>query len=97
MVAFDVYNNTLWSIVMMINKVEHDSCSIQVIRGYENFTSSFEHGHYNKHSELLDASIEVMKDHSIPIVVVDFSRWVADILTYRIRHGPTGGVKLLLR
>ena len=62
MVSFEVYNTTLWNIVMMINRAEKGTCSIHLIHNARN--ESWQNNH------LLDASIEMMKEHQIPFVGV---------------------------
>ena len=73
MVAFDVYNITLWNIVISINKHEKETCSLQVVRHYDNLT-----GVYERESQFLDATVDIMKDFAIPLILVDFSKHTAD-------------------
>ena len=81
MVSFEVYNVTLWNIVMSINRIENDSCSLQLIRAYEE--STFWSGDYGRNkSEFLDASVNMMISHSIPLVLMDFSFSVSEDVMY---------------
>ena len=54
MVAFEIFNATLWSLLTAINKMEGESCSVQLLRAYENST-----GIYGQKSQFLDVSVEM--------------------------------------
>ena len=77
-VAFEVLNATLWNIVTLINQVEHNSCSLQLIRPY-NISYIVGYGvNYGRESKFLDASINIMIENAIPIVLVDFGIQMLD-------------------
>ena len=80
MVAFEVFNATLWSLLTAINKMEGESCSVQLLRAYENST-----GIYGQRSQFLDVSVEMTSRLSMPIMLVDYSRGIADKLTMKLK------------
>ena len=94
MVSFEVYNATLWNIFMMINKAEHESCSMQLIRAYNNTFNV-----YGRKSPFLDASIEIMKNHDVPIVLVDYSMntWDQEYMIRNRKRGVMGAFFFFIR
>ena len=63
---------------MAINKLENRSCSIQLLRSYNATPVSYLS--YSKESHFLDASIKMTSQHSIPVILVDFSIEVRDYM-----------------
>ena len=73
MVAFEVFNATLWSVILAINKIEKRSCSIQLATTYIGPKE------INKNAtSFLDSSIAMAVQHAIPILLTDFSESIAD-------------------
>ena len=78
MVLFEVYNSTLWNIIMMINKVERESCSLHIVHNnVHNESWSFD----GTDNQFLKASIETMKMNYIPIVITDYITQPSDTET----------------
>ena len=69
-------NTTLLKILLAINQVEKESCSVQLIRAPENYNGS----NYTKKSEFLEAAYNIMmKSYSFPILQLDWSFTTGDI------------------
>ena len=94
MVAFEVFNATLWNIVMSINKAENEACSLQIIRAPENFTGGYYY--FGRKSELMDASLEMMMTHSIPLVNVDYMFHAWDIYQPLLMYNYKGGIPIMI-
>ena len=92
MIPFEVYNATLWKIVMAINSFEKELCTVQLIRAYGNDNALS--GIYSNRSQFLDTSIDMMRLHEIPIFLIDYSIEVQEKRSYsKIRPGT--GAKLI--
>ena len=68
---FDVYNTTLWNIVLSINNAEQKTCSLQIIRSPTNYTGDYYN--FDRESLLMNASVEMMVTHFIPLLTVDYT------------------------
>ena len=77
MVSFEVFNATLWNIVLAINKIEKGSCSIQLMVRNSNGPNETNHERHNETS-IFESSIDMSIKLAIPIVFVDFSENVFD-------------------
>ena len=89
MVAFEVYNATLWNIVMQINNAENESCTMQIatpLQDLNNFVSFYPKRNDNR---LLDTAISMMIAHSIPLVLVDIKKEFGMTRLQRIRNLKT--------
>ena len=73
MTSFEVVNVTLWNLVLAINKAHKDSCSMQVVRDYNNNGSIFS-----------DSSRDMMIQHSIPIIFVDNQANTKDLPLHKV-------------
>ena len=87
MLAFDVYNVTFWNMVMAINRVEYYSCSLQVVYQKPQNNESM--------SPLLRTSLNMMKKHSIPLVLIEYGKLPFD--TQHAWRRPTASLVFLLR
>ena len=90
MVAFEVYNVTLWNIVMTINEIEHGSCTLQI-----NHNVSWIVTH--RKSQLLDASVDIMIEKAIPILLVDYSETKFDTDHFKQTQFDNDDVILFIR
>ena len=61
---------------MTINKVENDTCNLQVVRGYDELNLR---GLYGNKSQFLDASVNMMVNFAIPLISIDYSLNVEDL------------------
>ena len=91
MPGFEVFNMTLWKIVMAINEAEAMSCSLQLVRAYDQ-QDLF--GAYENKSRFLDESVNMMIAHGMPIMVIDYTYGIED-QNFKLNFAPpTGGVPL---
>ena len=72
---------TLWNIVMAINSMENDSCTLQIVRE-SNYTlvDHYEYGRIND-NPFVEFSMKLMLEKSIPLVVVDLTMDTMDGVT----------------
>ena len=78
MVPFQLFNATLWNIVMAINEVEKHSCSLQIVHNVYNESWTFS----GPSNQFLKASIETMIRNAIPVILTDYLKrdvWTWDI------------------
>ena len=66
---------TLFNIITAINKIENDSCTVQIVREPFNVTIYAEETHYfyesSKTSTLTKFAKKLIEEKSIPVVLVD--------------------------
>lgn len=79
---------------MSINMAENDTCSLQIIRKPENYTGGYYK--FGRKSALLEASVEMMVSHAIPLVTVDYTANVWDKYQPNIMNSYASSTPIML-